>query len=313
MTEAPRIEYVTTDDGVSLACTKFGEGPPMIMHYSGMISNFEMELAFSPTLVGYEAFAKVATIIRYDIRNTGLSTRGVKEVSVEAHVRDVETVRKHFQIEAATLLFPYRTSQLALAYADAHPERVTALILPQPELDDKSYNIPERVNPLLQEAGRLGWQVLSSVIAVVQMGLEAHANAAWYARYLYESINFEDITRSQAAFRQHDISSAAAGVRCPTLLLHRRLPPYAIPASAEMIREHRANITRLSAAIPGAQSAIFEGSNVWFLDDELMIARILDFLQGLHPKDTAAPDSNAAAIRDSVRAVLFTDLVGTPR
>jgi class 3 adenylate cyclase/pimeloyl-ACP methyl ester carboxylesterase len=309
MSIEPRIEYVTTDDGVSLACTKFGEGPPLIMHYSGMISNFEMELAFPPTLICYEALAKVATVIRYDFRNTGLSTRGVKDISLEAHVRDVEVVRQHFQMEAATLLFPYRTTQLALAYADAHPDRVTALILPYLELDRSSSLIPERVDDLLQAAGRLGWEVLSSVIAVVQMGLEAHANAAWFARYLYESINFEDIMRSEVEFRRHDFVSAAAGVRCPTLLLHRRLPPYAVPASPEMIRAHRANITRFSAAIPGAQSAIFEGSNVWFMDDELMIARIMDFLQGLHPKDAAAPASTTA-IPGGFRTVLFTDLVG---
>ena len=338
MTIDARIEYVTTDDGVSLACTKFGEGPPVIMHYSGMISNFEMELAFPPTLLAYEELAKVATVIRYDFRNTGLSTRGVADVSMAAHMCDLDVVFRHFQLESAALLFPYATSLLGVEYAAAHPERVSALVMPFPRLDGGFPLFPSSVGDLLQAAARLGWEVLASVFAVVGMGLEAHAYAAWFARYILESADMEDAIRMEAMIAQHDANPAAAMLRCPTLLLYRRLPPYNIgQPSPEMVREHRANTTRLSAAIPGAQSAIFDGSGIWYMDDELMMARIVEFLEDVRMKaeadagqlsfvaqQDAAPGNaflghlvqdlvrDAEKSREAItfRTVLFTDLVG---
>jgi class 3 adenylate cyclase len=229
---------------------------------------------------------------------------------MEAYVRDLEAVRRHFQLEAATLLFPYQCTLLALEYAAAYPERVSALILPYPVFDPESSILPRSVNDLFGVAARLGWEVLASVIAVVQMGLEAHENAAWIARFYVESSNLEDLMRQNEMIVQHNAGAAAARVRCPTLLLHRRLPPYKIPASAEMIREHRTNITRLSATIPGAQSAIFEGSHAWFADDELMRARIVEFLEEVHGKEVAGAGDSTATIAGAFRTLLFTDLVG---
>ena len=61
----PRIEYVATDDGVSLACTRFGNGPPLIVQFSSpSLSHFEMEFAFPPAVALCEALARIATVVR---------------------------------------------------------------------------------------------------------------------------------------------------------------------------------------------------------------------------------------------------------
>ena len=125
MTIEARIEYVTTDDGVSLACTKFGSGPALIYQFANPSSSyFEMELAFPPAVETYEALARFATVVRYDSRNTGLSTRGVEDVSIEAHVRDLEAVRGHFGLGSMALMFPFVWARVAVEYAAANSDRI---------------------------------------------------------------------------------------------------------------------------------------------------------------------------------------------
>jgi class 3 adenylate cyclase len=77
-----------------------------------------------------------------------------------------------------------------------------------------------------------------------------------------------------------------------------------------MIREHRANITRLSAAIPGAQSALFEGSSIFYSGDEEITARTVDFLTQVFAKRDTTSTVSAPPAPGGLRTVLFTDIVG---
>lgn len=307
-----RIEYVTTDDGVSIACTKFGSGPPLIVHFGNPAgSAFEMEFEVPAFAATYELLASVSTVIRYDPRNTGLSTRGVDDVSIEANLRDLDTVRRHFQVESAALLFPMAWARIAVEYAAAHPERVTAILSPHPQLYPETGPESGRFNDLVQAAARLGPEVYASIRAVLSVGLEAHENAAWLARYTLEGADFDDMLRGSAVIGAHDARAPATMVRCPTLLLHRRLPRYAFGmASAEMLRDHRARITRLSASIPGAQSTMLDGSSIWYFGDDEMTARMVEFLRRVFADRAAAGAASDEATLGGLRTVLFTDIVG---
>ncbi len=314
----PRIEYVTTDDGVSLACTKFGSGPAVIYQFAHPASSyFEMEFAFPPAAATYEAFAEIATVIRYDARNTGLSTRGVEDVSVAAHLRDLEAIRRHFGIESMALMFPFLWAAIAVEYASAHPERVVAMVLPYPILFSERRVDRESVADVLSAALSVGPEFYATIRAVIMVGLEAAENAAWLVRYMLESADFEDQLRGEAEVVRHDARAAAANVRAPTLIIHRKLPRYNAGArSAEMIRDHRAAITRVSAAIPGAESALFEGSSIWYSGDALITARSVDFLRKVFAADSASADGVMSATPDRTTAsgtavILFTDIVSS--
>jgi class 3 adenylate cyclase len=156
-----------------------------------------------------------------------------------------------------------------------------------------------------------GPELYATISAVIWCGLDAQANAAWIARYGIESADFDDKMRCDALISEYDARAAAAKVRTPTLIIHRKLPQYnAGPSSAEMIREHRASITRLSAAIPGAESALFEGSSLWYAGDEAITARSVDFLRKVFVKQTVPVDDTPVAAPGGTRTVLFTDIVG---
>lgn len=307
-----RIEYVTTGDGVSLACTKFGSGPAVIYQFANpSSSHFEMELAFEPAIRTYEAFAEIATVVRYDARNTGLSTRGVEDVSLEAHVRDLEAVMRHYGIDSAALMFPFLWAPVAVTFAAAHPERVSALILPYPMFHRERQPAEEALADVFAAALRVGPEFYASVRTLTLVGLDARENAAWLVRYQIESADHDDHVRGEAAMRGIDARAAAAAVRAPTLIIQRKLPRFnAGAASAEMIREHRASITRTSALIPGAETALFEGSSIWYVGDDAITARSVDFLRKVWAAQPGPAETRSPALTpvSGTAVIMFTDI-----
>src|SRR5262249_54832766 len=69
------------------------------------------------------------TFIRYDERGCGLSDWDVPELSLDAWVRDLETVVDAVGVERFPLLGISQGASIAIAYTVRHPERVSHLVL----------------------------------------------------------------------------------------------------------------------------------------------------------------------------------------
>ena len=85
------IKYCRADDGVRLAYATVGSGPPLVRsaHWLGHLE-YDWELPiFRHLLLG---LAKDFTVVRYDARGNGLSDWDIGELSLEAWVKDLETV-----------------------------------------------------------------------------------------------------------------------------------------------------------------------------------------------------------------------------
>jgi len=67
--------------------------------------------------------------VRYDERGCGLSDWDVKDYSLDAWVRDLETVVDSLGLERFPLLGISQGASIAVAYAVRHPERVSRLVL----------------------------------------------------------------------------------------------------------------------------------------------------------------------------------------
>lgn len=111
--------FVEAADGARLYSRKIGRGPiTLIVPMDSIL--FE----------SMQQFADVATVISYDPRNRGRSSRieDVKLLTIENDVRDLETVRAHFKVEKFVPVgFSYLGKMVAM-YAAAHPERVARMI-----------------------------------------------------------------------------------------------------------------------------------------------------------------------------------------
>ncbi|OEJ24343.1 alpha/beta hydrolase [Streptomyces agglomeratus] len=112
---------VKADDGAQLWAERSGEGDPVMLCHGGpgLWDTFE-DLA--PLLV-----ERGAAVLRWDQRGCGRSERR-GPYSVARSVADIDAVRRHFGLEAVTLLGHSWGARLALHYALAHPEHVTRLV-----------------------------------------------------------------------------------------------------------------------------------------------------------------------------------------
>src|SRR5712692_8600108 len=88
----PRIQYAKTSDGVRIAFTVVGQGPPLVT--CGDISDAHAQLMWeqSPSGPFYKQLATRHAVIKYDPRGFGLSDRHVTDFSLDARVAGVEAV-----------------------------------------------------------------------------------------------------------------------------------------------------------------------------------------------------------------------------
>ena len=112
--------HVTTPDGVKLYYRKLsGVSPITLIVPLDFVLHEPMQ-----------QFADAATIITYDLRNRGRSTRAtdVNTLTISQDVADLETIRAHFKIEKFIPVgFSYLGKVVAM-YAAQHPERVARIV-----------------------------------------------------------------------------------------------------------------------------------------------------------------------------------------
>jgi pimeloyl-ACP methyl ester carboxylesterase/DNA-binding winged helix-turn-helix (wHTH) protein len=122
------VRFCRSADGTRIAYGFSGTGPKLLRagHWLTHLEHDWHSPIWRPFL---DALGRVAAVVRYDQRGTGLSERAVDAFSLDTFVDDLAAV-----VDAAGLdRFPiYATSQgvpVAIEYAARHPERVSGLIL----------------------------------------------------------------------------------------------------------------------------------------------------------------------------------------
>jgi pimeloyl-ACP methyl ester carboxylesterase/DNA-binding CsgD family transcriptional regulator len=111
-----------------LAYAIHGSGPPLVV-VSCWLSHLQHDWQSPVWRHFLDQLGEIATVVRYDERGFGMSDWAVDDFSLEARVRDLETVLEATGLERFALLGMSGGSAVAMAYAIAHPERVSRLIL----------------------------------------------------------------------------------------------------------------------------------------------------------------------------------------
>ena len=124
----PPVRFCASSDGVRLAFAVSGDGPPLVRapHWFTHLEHDWTNPGMRPWA---EDPSKRYRLLRFDQRGTGLSDRKVPEISLEAHVRDLEAVVDAAGFERFALLGLSQGAAIGVVYAVRHPERVSHLIL----------------------------------------------------------------------------------------------------------------------------------------------------------------------------------------
>jgi len=267
------IRFCTCPDGARIAYAISGRGAPLVM--SGVwLNHLEYQwhnLAWRPWL---EHFSREYTLLRYDLRGTGLSDRSFNNASADTWAQDFTTVVDAAGFERFPLLGICQGGPIAINYAARHPERVSQLLL-YGTYARGNFMRPERPReaPAAQvfvDMARIGWGADDNEFMQVWATLFQPGGGPEHVRTWTElqcrAVSPENAAAFfEAAFRT-DVQEAAQRVKCPTLVVH------ANKDKAVHVEEGR----RLASLIPGARFVELDSANHMLLPEEPAWARFLE-------------------------------------
>jgi DNA-binding NarL/FixJ family response regulator len=162
----------------------------------------------------FAALAERFTLIQFDARGQGLSTRGLKpDVTVDAYCRDIDAVVDHLRLHDFALLARNLLCQVALKYAAVRPEKVSALILSNPVRD-----LYEGFDDLRRQR----WELYTETIARLA-GLPG--DSAEIAAQFREAVTQEDHVQFVETLRWHDDSFDFQSLAIPTMVVDSSTSP----------------------------------------------------------------------------------------
>ncbi len=283
-----QIRFCTSSDGVTIAYATVGDGPP-IVYATGWPTHLELEWEAPSSRTFLESLAQGCTLIRYDMRSTGLSGSEVTDFSLAALTRDLEAIIGHLKMNKVDLVsLGGLAGPIAMTYAAANQQRVSRLVLSSAFIRGDKITTPDRQRSLIEYAAQFGIPVFDFIddddsdlrgVRDAQRRLQATASPEIQAELL-------------KTLYSADVSGLVERLTMPALVLHGRqdlLVPFALG------RE-------LAARLPQARFVPFEGqsSTVW-AQANVLVPEIHRFL-GL---EIAEREPGA------FRTVLFTDVEGS--
>lgn len=211
------VRYCTTSDGVRIAYSVEGEGPPLL--FCQFIYAFSLS-PIVPTLnKAIRQIGQGRRLIRYDMRGTGLSQREVDDLSPEADMRDMEAVVRAIAPERFTILSAGIGGLRAIQYIALHPEQVAALVLYgafSRALDPFAAGVLQAFAQL----ARANWELASHALVAAGIRRQDEQEGLRWAEMLRNSITGETMARFIEAHADQDVTPLLTRIECPTLVCH---------------------------------------------------------------------------------------------
>ena len=287
-----QIRFCTTSDGVRIAYATAGEGPPLV-YVCGWPQHLELEWD-SPLSRGFlDELTPTFTLVRYDMRGSGLSDREVEDLSLEGLTRDLEAVVDQLGLESCALMsLGTLAGPIAIRYAAEHPERVSHLILVSSFLRGEKIVLPEQRRVLVEYASNFGFPMGGIEDEPLLDSREEEDHVRKMQKAAVDPATQGALLRTMFEL---DVTALAEKVTVPTLVMHSRNDRQ-IPF--ELGRE-------AAAVLPNARFVPFESKSqaVWAFQDKLL-AEMRPFL------GVEAAEAKGAADRQETHTILFTDVVG---
>ena len=284
----PNIHYVNSLDEVRIAYSTLGAGPVLLVMPVLPTGHLELEWHMPERREWYMRMADHHTVVRYDPRGAGLSTRSVKNLSCDAHFADLEAVVERVAGDSSVaILARHLAGPLAVKYAAMNQDRVSRLILWHSFAKGGDYATVARTEAI-QSLVTKDWEVYTESVATFTVASQDYDMNRRYAAYMRGSSEPDQYERSLANLNAVDCSEYLPCITSPTLVLQRR-----------DVQKFDPTVTRsLAAAIPDARLALVNGTSWAMLAEDVSnVTQIIEeFLAG-------APD-----IYDSeLRSVSFTE------
>ncbi|HXH22819.1 MAG TPA: adenylate/guanylate cyclase domain-containing protein [Dehalococcoidia bacterium] len=289
----PVLHYARTSDGVGIAYTVHGSGPPIVFTTAAAFGNVVGEWRIPEVRRWYEKLARRFTIVRYDGRETGSSDRNAADLSLEAHALDLEAVVDKLRLDSFFIFGFYHTSLAAIVYAARHAERVRKMVLWHGYARAVDHATPQVV--AVRSLRDASWEVYTETLARTSFGWDNAESSSLWARMVRDSVTAAGVARWLEGQSQFDVSAYLPLVKCPTLLLYRK-----------DARRFASDLgIALASQIGGAQLQLLPGDALMYTaGDADGVMRIIEEFFSDEGERYTAP----RALPGSIVTILFTDL-----
>jgi pimeloyl-ACP methyl ester carboxylesterase len=292
------IRFCTAPDGVRLAYSMHGRGPPLV-RVATWLTHLELDWESPVWRHWLDRLGERHTVVRYDERGCGLSDAEVGEPSVETWVGDLEAVVDAAGLERFALLGVSQGAAIAVAYAARHPERISDLVLYGGYARGRRRRGQREQEEALVAAIRAGWTAedpaFRHVFSMLFLPHGTPAQMAWYDELLRTTTSADAAVRLFKARGAVDVAVTAPRVGARTLVIHAR-GDRVVP-----VEEGRL----LATLIPDARLVVLDSVNHILLADEpaweQFVSALGDFLG---PPGFPAPSTPTAELSSRELEVL---------
>jgi class 3 adenylate cyclase len=287
----PQVRYCTTQDGVRIAYTVTGNGPPLLFAAEPVISHVQLEWSHSVFGRIDERLARDNTLIRFDPRGVGMSDR-TPPTELEHALWDLEAVVDRLQLERFALAAVQSASLAVTRYAASHPDRVSRVAFIDGFLRNQDlFNTPQ-VRAFLSAAAD-DFETATEVIGAIAFGT-GREESRTHGAYIRACLDQEFIL-SAPKIAHFDVTALVAAVTMPALVIRHEGVQY---VTTEMVRD-------LVSRLPDARLVVVPG--LWADDPAGMAGLIADFIN----EAPGVPTKDESASQSGVHTILFTDLASS--
>lgn len=261
----PEVSFAASSGGTRIAWSRHGHGPPLV-RVGTWLTHLEHDWSSPVWSHWLTDLGERFTFIRYDDRGSGLSDRAPADISLGAWLADLEAVVDAARLDSFALLGMSQGGAVAVAYARAHPERVTNLVLWGAY--GRGALVRDPTTDELEETDlrwrmiKVGWgradPVFRRVFTSSYIPGATETQMRWFDELQRQSMTPDAALASSRARATLDVTPLAIGLTVPTLVLHAD-GDMAVP-----FEEGR----RLAGLIPGARFVPLRGRNHILLADE---------------------------------------------
>jgi class 3 adenylate cyclase/pimeloyl-ACP methyl ester carboxylesterase len=292
VSDAPRVQFTKTADGVSIAYAEAGEGQTVVRVPPVPWSHVQMEWERFSSFLVTRPLAPHYRTVWYDSRGSGLSDRDSIEFSVDALVRDLEAVVDRLDTSPMVLCAIWDGVPIAVQYAAQHPDRVSHLVLIEGYTKGSDY-LDSPAGDMELGIREKDWRLYTETLARLIWGFESPEFCRQAAEHFRACCEPETLHSAYNAVNQEwDITDMAPLVSAKTIVLNNRNLPW-LPARAGQ---------RLAAMVPNATFSTID--DLQYVTVPEMIGR---FLTGA-PAKSQPIDVIPVQTSSGMAVVLFADI-----
>lgn len=222
------IRYAKSDDGTLIAYTSHGQGPKAL--YAGhFLSHLELEWASTPTRTVLNDISNGRTLVRYDIRGSGLSDNDPADMGIQKQVDDLAAVADAAGLDRFPLVAVLQSSITALHFAAQNPNRVSRLVLLHGYCDGRAVRNSDRAYPeedpfftLMRDGFKTGSAAFVKAWSALILPDSEATEVKEVHDILQAATSLEQVIKSRMAIDQFSAKDILSKVSVPTLIIQSR-------------------------------------------------------------------------------------------